>query len=88
LTTNSNIRPKWEFILKADACPAAFFHFRSIVGITAMNKRFYQNLGITLMVIPALVALAIQLWTGSVVSENPPEVIGHGISGRVTQLSR
>jgi hypothetical protein len=36
------------------------------------------------MVVPALVALAILLWTGDVISDKPPEVIGHGSSGRVS----
>ena len=48
-----------------------------------MSKRSYQNLGVALMLIPVVVALAIQLWTGGVIATNPPETIGQGTAGNV-----
>ena len=49
-----------------------------------MSKRSYQNLGITLLVLPLLFAVVIQLTTGDVVSTTPPEDIGHGSSGNAS----
>jgi hypothetical protein len=43
-----------------------------------MSGRFYQNLGLTLLVLPVLVAIVIQLVTGSVVRTTPAEIIGQG----------
>ena len=46
-----------------------------------MGKRFYQNLGIALLVLPALVAAAIQLTIGGVVSTTPERIISQGSAG-------